>query len=320
MSKFRTTLSIGTFLVLVLGAPALAASPLPYRTVVQPRELVGVQYGPEPEQLLDIHVPTGLPGPLPIVLFAHAGGWVGGSRAGIPDVIATLVTDLDVAVVSVDYRLAQDDGHGGFLNAFPTASYDVDRAVRFVRAHAQQWGLDPERIIVAGASAGAQLAALAGVAPGTFRDPALPSELIRVSPMVQGVIDFVGPSDFRTFPDAGDWAPGLTAALLNCGPAGAIACDAAQLTAASVATYLRPGAPPAYLAYGEQDPLVRPETQGAPLAMAWATVRGDLVRPADERGVRYESQARAGHNFDLTNSDHAALEQWVRSVFAGRLR
>jgi hypothetical protein len=54
--------------------------------------------------------------------------------------------------------------------------------------------------------------------------------------------------------------------------------------------------------------------------MAWATVRGDLVRPADERGVRYESQARAGHNFDLTNSDHAALEQWVRSVFAGRLR
>jgi acetyl esterase/lipase len=320
MSKSRTSLLVGALLVFLLARPAGAASPSPHRALVQPRELVGISYGPQPEQVLDVHVPAGIAGPLPIVLFAHAGGWVGGTRAAIPDVITTLVADLHVAVVSIDYRLVSDDGHGGFLNAFPTASYDMDRAVRFVRAHAQQWGLDPERIIVAGASAGGHLAALAGVAPGEFRDPTLPSELTRVSPVVQGVIDYVGPSDLRTFPDAGDWAPGLTAALLDCGPTGAIACDPAQIAAASVSTYLRAGAPPAYLAYGAQDGLVVAATQGAPLAREWAAARGDLDRPVEARGIRYEEQARAGHNFDLTNSDHAAMEQWVSSVFDGRLR
>jgi hypothetical protein len=65
---------------------------------------------------------------------------------------------------------------------------------------------------------------------------------------------------------------------------------------------------------------VRTDTQGAPLAHTWARVRGDLDRPEDQRGVRYESQPRAGHNFDLTNSDYVAMEPWVSSVLTDRLQ
>jgi acetyl esterase/lipase len=93
-----------------------------------------------------------------------------------------LVPHVGVALVSIDYRLIGSAPDGGYTNTFPTASYDMDRAVRFVRANAARWDLDPSRIIVAGASAGGQLAALAGVAPGTYTDPTLPPDLARVSP------------------------------------------------------------------------------------------------------------------------------------------
>jgi len=286
-----------------------------------PRDAFNIPYGPLLEQLLDVHLPSSGVGPLPVVVYAHGGGWIGGTRAEIPDVIRTLVPHVGVALVSIDYRLIGSAPDGGYTNTFPTASYDMDRAVRFVRAKAARWDLDPSRIIVAGASAGGQLAALAGVAPGTYTDPTLPPDLARVSPRVQGVIDYVGPSDFRTFPQAGGWAPALTAGLLGCEPLRPETCDPARVAAASVATHLSPAAPPAYLAYGEQDSLVVPPTQGSPLAIAWARQRGDFSQPdVSRRGVWYEQQINAGHNFDLLNSNSTAMERWVRSVVAGTLK
>jgi acetyl esterase/lipase len=293
------------------GAPSVAAPP---------RDASGVAYGPRPEQLLDVHLPPGT-GPFPVVVFAHAGGWIGGGREVIPDVIRTLVPDLGVAVVSIDYRLVGKAADGTYTNTFPSASYDMDRAIRFVRANAARWNLDPDHLVAAGASAGGQLAALAGVAPGTFTDPTLPTDLAQVSPRVQGVIDYVGPSDFRTFAQAGGWAPALTAGLLGCAPAWPETCDPARMAAASVATHLSPTAPPAYLAYGEQDSLVLSTTQGSPLAAAWAQQRGDLSQPDPSlRGVWYEQQTDADHNFDRSNSDYTAMERWLRLVVADTLR
>lgn len=315
-------------LLTVPGLAATASSPSTTSTtssrtadLASPaRDALDVSYGPLPEHRLDVHLPTGVAGPLPVVVFAHAGGWIGGTRSAVPDVIGALVDDVGVAVVSIDYRLVVSSPDGTSVNTFPAASYDMDRAIRFVRANARRWDLDPDRIVVAGASAGGQLAALAGVAPGVFSDPSLPDDLVRVSPVVQGVIDYVGPSDFRTFGQAGGWAPGMTTTLLGCEPAQPDTCDPVRVTAASVAPHLSAAAPPAYLAYGEQDPLVVPATQGAPLADAWASRRGDLARSdPTRRGVWYEQQAKADHNFDLRNSDHLAMERWLRSVVAGTL-
>jgi acetyl esterase/lipase len=77
-------------------------------------------------------------------------------------------------VASIDYRLVTTAPDGSFVNLFPAADEDVDRAVRFVRAHAATWDLDPRRVLLAGASAGGHLAALAAAAPGEFVDPTLP--------------------------------------------------------------------------------------------------------------------------------------------------
>jgi acetyl esterase/lipase len=285
------------------------------------RDVLNVSYGPLPEQVLDVHLPPSGVRPFPVVVFAHAGGWAGGTRTAIPEVIRMLGPDVGVAVLSIDYRLIGSAPDGSYTNTFPTASYDMDRAIRFVRANAARWDLDPNHIIVAGASAGGQLAALAGVAPGTYADPSLSPELTRVTPAVQGVIDYVGPSDFRTFSQAGGWAPALTAGLLGCEPLHPETCDPARVAAASVATHLSASAPPAYLAYGEQDDLVLPATQGSPLATAWARHRGDPSQPdVLLRGVWYEDQTNAGHNFDLSNSDYKSMERWVRLVVSGTLK
>ena len=284
------------------------------------RDVLDVAYGPLPSQLLDVHLPATGTGPFPVVLYLHGGGWVGGTRSVIPDVIETLEADTGVAVVSVDYRVVTKRADGGNVNTFPTASYDTDRAIRFVRANAARWSLNPDMIIAAGASAGGQLAAMAGVAPGVYHDPTLTDNELAVSPSVQGVIDYVGPSDFTTFYRSGGWAPGLTTALLGCRASQVQNCDPAKMHDASIAPHMTAAAPPAYLAYGHQDTLVPPNTQGDELASVWAHARGDATKSTVyTRGVWYEDEANAGHDFNLSNSNYKATELWVKSVVAGAL-
>jgi len=164
---WRTTLATALGLLAtyaLLATPGLglgATDPAPSTTpttsarlleaAASPRDAIGVSYGPLPEQMLDLHLPSGVAGPFAVVLFAHAGGWIAGTRSAVPDVISTLIADVGVAVVSIDYRLIATAPDGSYTNTFPTASFDVDRAIRFVRANAQRWDLDPDRIIVAGA-------------------------------------------------------------------------------------------------------------------------------------------------------------------------
>ncbi len=317
-------------LAAVLGALALlaAACAVPSASGQGPaspptpatRDTLGVSYGPLPSQLLDIHRPASGSGPFPVVLFFHGGGWSAGDRTGIPAVIWSLVPDTGVALVSVEYRLVTTNPDGSFSNTFPTASYDVDRALRFVRANAAQWNLDPNMIVVAGSSAGGQLAGLAGAAPGVFRDPSLPSALTSISPVVQGVLDLVGPSDFASFPQAGPYPNAITVAYLGCSPAVVSACDPDRVRDASIAPHLTSSAPPAYLAYGALDPVSIATTQGEPLALQWAAVRGDLgVQPVFARGVWYEEEANSGHDFLPSNSNLHAMETWLKFVIAGVL-
>jgi acetyl esterase/lipase len=284
------------------------------------RDTLGVSYGPLPTQLLDIHRPASGAGPFPVVLFFHGGGWSEGDRTGIPAVIWSLVPDTGVALVSVEYRLVTTNPDGSHSNTFPTSSYDVDRALRFVRANAARWDLDPNMIVVAGSSSGAHLAALAGTAPGVFRDPTLPSELASISPVVQGVLDLVGPSDLATFAQAGLYPNAITTAYLDCTPAVVSACDPDRLREASIAPHLTSAAPPAYLLYGVLDPTSVPATQGAPLALQWAAVRGDLaVQPVFARGVWYEEEANSAHDVYPSNSNFRTMETWLKFVIAGVL-
>jgi hypothetical protein len=77
-------------------------------------------------------------------------------------------------------------------------------------------------------------------------------------------------------------------------------------------TSLGTDAPPAYLAYGLRDTLVPAATQGIPLALRWAAVRGEMLG-APGADVVLEL-ADAGHNLDLSNFDHTTMEAWLDAV------
>jgi acetyl esterase/lipase len=298
------------------------ADTLPADYVAPPTdEIDEITYGPLPRQHFELLLPPGhvASDKIPVVVYLHSGGWIAGNEPAIPEVLRRQVTRAGLAIASVDYRPVTYDADGNAVDAFPAADYDVDRAVRFLKANAARWGLDPDRVILAGASAGGQLATLEAVAPGAFEDPTLPPELASVSPTAIGAIDMVGPSDFSNFADAGGWAPGIMAAFLGCGLADPASCPATAIAAASPVSYLDASDPPAYLVYGSKDGLVVPATQGTPLAYAWAGARNDFARPPAERGVRYEITS-GDHNITPDIQNVRALEQWLDGVLAGRIR
>jgi acetyl esterase/lipase len=105
---------------------------------------------------MDVYLPDEEGTARPAVLFIHGGGWRNGSKAAHAEAAARLARSGYVAA-SINYRLTPD-------GVFPRAVQDCLCALSFLRAHADEWGIDPARVAVAGYSAGGHLAGLVGVA------------------------------------------------------------------------------------------------------------------------------------------------------------
>jgi acetyl esterase/lipase len=135
---------------------------------------------------LDMARPEG-EGPFPAVLCIHGGGFRAGTRDGYDGLIKKLAKHGYVAV-TVTYRLAPK-------YQFPAAIYDVKAAVRWLRANAAKYHIDPDRIGVTGGSAGGHLAQFLGVTGGVkeFEGDGGNAEQ---SSRVACVVNFYGPSDF----------------------------------------------------------------------------------------------------------------------------
>jgi len=165
--------------------------------------LVDVRYAPlSPAQALDLLVPAG-PGPFPLIVKIHGGAFMAGDKSSELD-DAEVLNRRGYAVASLNYRLSGEA-------RFPAAVQDVKAAVRFLRAHAAEYRLDPDRFAAWGESAGANLAAMLGVTGSTttlLDDAGLGSA--DVSSEVQAVVGWYGPYDFTTM-DA-DFASGRPAA------------------------------------------------------------------------------------------------------------
>jgi acetyl esterase/lipase len=163
-----------------------------------------VEYGTQGDErlLLDIYQPAGPASkPRPAVVMIHGGSWMTLDKSTMRP-MGNFLARAGFVAASVNYRLLD-----GSKNRWPTQLDDVQRAVRWLRANAAKYNLDPNHIGAFGHSAGAQLAALLGMEDTRDNSDA---SLAKYSSRVQAVVDVSGPSDFLTNRDAdGDTALAL---------------------------------------------------------------------------------------------------------------
>lgn len=142
-----------------------------------------------PAQQLDIYLPEDGEGPFPVIINIHGGAFALGNKRNIE--VLTFLKGLayGYAVVGVEYRLSGEA-------VFPAGLQDIKAAIRWVRAHAEQYHLDGGRIAVWGSSAGGNYAAMVCVTANVtaFDDPQLGS--LDYPCNVQAAVDWYGPIDF----------------------------------------------------------------------------------------------------------------------------
>jgi acetyl esterase/lipase len=231
------------------GAPAQPGKPnLPPGTKVH-RNMEYVKDGHERNKL-DLYLPEKADGPLPVIVWIHGGAWSAGSKDNPGQVLAFV--GKGYAVASINYRLSQ---HA----TFPTQIEDCKAAIRWLRANARTYQLDPEHVGVWGASAGGHLVALLGTTGGV-KELEGQGGNAEQSSRVQAVVDFFGPTDFLQMD-----AHAVQGALLKHDPAnspesrligGAIQQNVEKVKRANPVQYVTKDAPPFFIAHGEQDRLV----------------------------------------------------------------
>ena len=195
---------------------------------------------------LDIYMPqTPLTTPMPAVVFFHGGGWQSGDK--YPSQITSLVRR-GFFGVSINYRLSG-------VAPFPAAIEDCKCAVRWLRANAGKYNVDPDRIGVWGGSAGGHLSLLAGTADksaglegnGGWAD---------YSSRVQAVCSFYGPSDFVSwYRDNARFGRTLSSAETKF-LGGTMEQKPEVYRQASPVTWVSAGDPPLLMVHGDRDPVV----------------------------------------------------------------
>lgn len=204
-----------------------------------------VYYTPDSQpQALDIAWPR-TAGPHPLVVLIHGGGWAKLDKKGFRRDMRKLA-GLGYAAATINYRLVKDG-----KNRFPAAVQDVRCALRWLRAHASEYSIDPARVVALGTSAGAHLASMLGAAPEVkgLDHPACPAADQPVN--VQGVINFYGPVDLTTYKAYPKHTQKLLDDFLGASPP-----DASVARLASPITHLDPKDPPMLVVHGERDVIV----------------------------------------------------------------
>jgi acetyl esterase/lipase len=234
----RSVWLTGLLMSLGLTSSALAQAP---EGVEVHRDLEYVKGGHE-RQKLDLYLPKKADGPLPVIIWVHGGAWLAGSKEGGGP--ARSFVGKGYAVASINYRLSQ---HA----TFPAQIEDCKAAIRWLRANAKTYHLDPDHFGVWGASAGGHLVALLGTS-GDVKDLEGHEGALDQSSRVQAVVDWFGPTDVTKMGGSHD-RPDAPEARLIGGPVQENKDKAAR---ANPITYVSKDDPPFLIMHGDQDKTV----------------------------------------------------------------
>ncbi len=249
---------------------AASIAPLVPQGIVAQR---GLSYAPDDgDALFDVFAPPDAQGPLPAVIWVHGGGFIGGSRAELSGYLQILAAQ-GFVTVAVDYSLAPGA-------QFPTPLRQVNAALAHVLANAGRFDIDPQRIFIAGDSAGAQIAAQtaliisdAGYARGLGIEPGISRDSLR------GLVLYCGPYDPATMNFDGPFAGFMRTVIWSY--LGTPDPRDARVARMAVAPHVTSAYPPVFISVGNADPLA-PQSTGLADALRAHGVEVDaLFYPAD---------------------------------------
>ena len=202
-------------------------------------------------QIVDIYLPPKSGELKPLILYIHGGGWLAGhtrhngALSNFPAVLASLARE-GFVVASLEYRLSSEA-------KFPAQLQDARAALRFLRAHAPKYGLDPARVGLWGGSAGGHLAALTGLTCGVAKFDVAPAAA--GSECAQAVVTWYGVFDATPMVQRGLADP----MVLELGCV-SFPCPADKVADVSPDTFITANGPPFLLIHGDDDKTV-PVTQ-----------------------------------------------------------
>jgi len=287
------TSGVAALAVLLVGVPAVAmetgdvrwpATPLP--AAASPAASITYCTPNGVALAMDVSEPSaGTPRPAPAVLYVHGGGWAMGDRkTDLTQPAPSPITLLPAELASRGYVLASIDYRLSPVYAWPAQIEDAKCAVRFLRAHAAELGIDPNRIGAFGRSAGGQLVSLLGTAGP---DPGWDiGEYADQSSQVQAVVDLFGPTDLTHFDEQAVWWARCFAQLT-------MGSSTSTRSQASPLTWVAPNDPPFMILQGKDDTAVPPSqseeladrltTAGVPLQLVLVDHAGHgLANPGEE--------------------------------------
>ena len=194
---------------------------------------------------LDFYEPTQRGQERPLIVWVHGGAWRSGTKSGVPIV---KLREQGFAIASVDYRLSP-------VAKFPAQIHDIKSAIRFLRANADRYGVDANRFVLAGSSAGGHLAVLAAVSDGVSELIGNPGVAENISSSVQAVVSFYGAGNIQTIlSQSTPFGLGVRVPALELFLGGQPDQQPTLARLASPVVHIDSRDPPLWLYHGDQDP------------------------------------------------------------------
>lgn len=291
-----TVISSGTLLILTASALGIVVAQVPDDARQSVRMFKDLNYAESSNsrQCLDLMLPESPASKkLPVVVFIHGGSWMDGQKSSGTGRLLSYVSDGNCAGVTINYRLTGEA-------IWPAQIHDCKAAIRWLKAHAQEYGLDADRVMVWGVSAGGHLALLMGM---THPEDGLEGDIgphLDQSSRVCAAIDFFGLYDLldtqeSTFDHGAVDSP--RSRLL-----GKPLFEAKELAqAASPKAYVSAGDAPCLIVHGTKDPRVT-FSHAVKLEEALEKVKVPAYL------LRMEG---AGHGFEVTPELEAEMQKFL---------
>lgn len=240
-------------------------------------ERLNLQYLPgDDDAYLDVYYPAALEGngaSLPMIVWVHGGSWIAGSRTEVSN-YAKILAARGFVVACVDYSLAPG-------STYPTPIRQVNAALDYLERESARLHIDPSRIVLAGDSAGAQIASQMGTlisAPGYAREVGVDPAIERTQ--LKGVILYCGPYDLGAVDFSGSHGGFLRTVCWSYSGTRDFLHDA-RFAQISVTNYVTSDFPPAFISSGNADPLTS-QSKALAARLSELGVRVDTLFFADD--------------------------------------